>query len=185
MRVNRRGTSLIEMLTVVVMIGLMVAIVAPRFRVSPLREARLAADQLVRDLEQARIRALSTRSVGRVAFVPVANTYTGYLDINRDSVFTLSAAETDSLRAFGTRPLTDGVVIGRGATPDVPAMPGAGNITFVGNQIDFDPRGLTAPFGTRGVVYLTHQNNPAAVSAVTVTAGAGIRSWVYDGTTWR
>ena len=173
------------MLTVVVMIGLLVAIVVPRFRVSPLTHARNAADQLVRDLEQCRTRALSTRSMVRVVFDPVANTYTGYLDINRDSLFTLSTAETDSLRAFGTRPLTDGVVIGRGATPDLPAMPGLGNITFTGNQIDFDSRGLTTPFGTRGVVYFIHQNNPAAVAAVTVTSGAGIRSWVYDGTAWR
>lgn len=177
--------SLIEMLVVVVMIGLMVAVVVPRFRVSPLTRARNAADQLVRDLEQSRIRALSTRSMVRIVFDPTANTYTGYLDINRDSVFTLSAAETDSLRAFGTRPLTDGVVIGRGSTPDLPAMPGLGNITFTGNQLDFDSRGLTTPFGTRGVIYLIHQSNPAAVSAVTVTSGAGIRSWVYDGTTWR
>ena len=185
MTLNRRGTSLIEMLTVVVMIGILVAMVVPYLRVSPLTRARNSAEQLVRDLEQCRIRALSTRSMVRVVLDPVANTYTGYLDINRDSVFTLSAAETDSLRAFGTRPLTDGVVIGRGATPDLPAMPGLGNITFAANHIDFDPRGLTTPFGTRGVVYLIHQTNAAAVAAVTVTSGAGIRSWVYDGTAWR
>jgi Tfp pilus assembly protein FimT len=177
--------SLIEMITVVVIVGLLIAVVVPRLRVSPLTHARNAADQLVRDLEHCRNRSLSTRSMVRVVFDPVANSYTGYLDDNRDSVFALTTAETDSLRGFGTRPLTDGVVIGRGATPDLPAMPGLGNITFTGNQIDFDSRGLTTPFGTRGVIYLMHQNNPAAVSAVTVTSGAGIRTWVYDGTAWR
>jgi Tfp pilus assembly protein FimT len=177
--------SLVEMLTVIVMIGLMVAIVVPRLRVSPLTHARNAADQLVRDLEQARVRALATRSLVRVVFDPTTNSYTGYLDFDRDSVLALSTAETDSLRGFGRRTLTDGVVIGRGSVPDVPAMPGPGNITFTGNQIDFDSRGLTAPFGTRGVVYFIHQTNRSAVAAVTVTSGAGIRSWVYDGNGWR
>ncbi len=77
MLTNRRGMSLVEMLMVVVMIGLMVAFALPRMRVSPLTHARNAADQLVRDLEQARVRALSTRSLVRVVFDPTANRYTG------------------------------------------------------------------------------------------------------------
>ena len=52
---------------VVVVIGLLMTIVIPRFRVSQTTKARQAADQLVRDLEAARSRALATRSLTRVA----------------------------------------------------------------------------------------------------------------------
>jgi general secretion pathway protein H len=180
-----RGTSLIEMLVVIVMIGLMLAIVMPRFRISPQTKVRQAADQLVRDLELARGRALSTRSWTRVVFDPGTESYTGYQDFNRDSIFAQSTEETDSLHGFGSRPLADKVVFGRGAVPDVPSVPGPGAITLPGSRVDFDARGLTNPFGTKGVIYLAHPDDPAAIAAVTISGGAGIRTWLYDGSTWR
>jgi prepilin-type N-terminal cleavage/methylation domain-containing protein len=185
-RPDVRGVSLIEMLVVIVMIGLMLSIVVPRMRVSSSTKVRQAADQLVRDLELARTRALSTRSWTRVVFDQASSSYTGYLDLNRDSVFAQSAAERDSLRGFGSRTLGDGVQFGRAfSTTDVPSVPGAGVITFPANRLDFDARGLTNPFGTKGTIYLLLPSDPAAVAAVTVTAGAGIRSWVFNGATWR
>lgn len=179
------GTSLIEMLVVIVTIGLMLAIVIPRVRVSPHTKVRQAADQLVRDLELARGRALSTRSWTRVVFDQAAGRYTGYQDFDRDSVFAQSAAESDSLRGFRSRALESKVVFGRGAAPDVPSAPGPGAITFPGGLVEFDARGLTNPFGTKGAIYLSHPDDPTAIAAVTVTGGAGIRTWLYDGTTWR
>ena len=177
--------SLIEMLVVIVMIGLMTAVVMPRFRVSPHTKVRQAADQLVRDLELARGRALSTRSWTRVVFDPAAEKYTGYQDFNRDSIFAQSTAESDSLGGFRSRTLSDKVVFGRGTAPDVPSAPGPGDVTFPGQIINFDARGLTNPFGTKGVIYLIHSDDPTAIAAVTVTGGAGIRTWLYDGTSWR
>ena len=177
--------SLIEILVVIVTIGLMTAVVMPRFRVSTHTRVRQAADQLVRDLELARGRALSTRSWTRVAFDPANEKYTGYQDFNRDSIFAMTTEETDSLGGFRSRTLSDKVIFGRGAAPDVPSALGPGDITFPGLRIDFDARGLTNPFGTKGVIYLIHSADPTAVAAVTVTGGAGIRTWLYDGTTWR
>lgn len=185
MRRRRQGFSLIEMLIVITMIGLMVAIVVPRMRVSAATKVRQAADQLTRDLELARTRALSTRSSVRVAFTEASNSYAGYLDWNRDSVFVLSTQERDSLRGFGTRTLAEQVAYGRAATPDLPTVPGAGNITFTGAAITFDSRGLTTPFGSRGVVYVTHPTDAAAVAAVSVTPGGAVRRWVYLGGTWQ
>ncbi len=180
-----RGVTLIEMLIVITMIGLMAAIVVPRIRVSPATRVRQVADQMVRDLEQARTRALTTRARARIIFTSGSGTYTGYLDFNRDTVFALSNGERDSLRAFGTRTLSSGVVYGRGSAGDVPTIPGTGNITFTGSQLNFDTRGMTTPFGSSGVVYLTSSADPAAISAVTVTAGGSIRRWVYRGGTWQ
>lgn len=180
-----KGITLIEILVVIVMMGVLLAILIPRFRISPHTRVRQVADQMVRDLELARGRALSTRSWARVVFDPATQTYTGYLDFDRDSVFALSADEIDSLHGFRQRPLNDDVVYGRGAAPDVPGAPGAAVINFPGNAVDFDARGLTNPFGTRGVIYLSHPGDPNAIAAVTVTGGAGIRTWLYNGTTWR
>jgi Tfp pilus assembly protein FimT len=185
LRPGVRGTSLIEMLVVVVMIGLLAAVVVPRFRMSPEARVRAAADQLVRDLELARARALSTRSWARVSFDPATSSYTGYLDFNRDSLFAQTAEESDSLHGFSSRTLDSKVAYGRGTAPDVPASPGAGTITFPNSWIDFDARGLTNPFGTKGTIYLVHRDDPSAVAAVTVSGAAGIRTWLYDGTTWR
>lgn len=177
--------TLIEVLVVIVMMGVILAILVPRFRISPQTRVRQVADQLVRDLELARGRALSTRSWARVSFNLVGESYTGYLDFNRDSVFALSAEEIDSLHGFRQRPLADDVVYGRGSAPDVPGFTGAPVINFPGGVVEFDARGLTNPFGTKGVIYLSHPGDPNAVAAVTVTGGAGIRSWVYNGATWR
>ncbi|HWA56807.1 MAG TPA: prepilin-type N-terminal cleavage/methylation domain-containing protein, partial [Gemmatimonadales bacterium] len=123
-RARRDGVTLIEVLVVIVLIGVITAILMPRFRLSPQTRVRQAADQLVRDLELARGRALSTRSWARVRFDAGTESYTGYLDFNRDSVFAMSAAEQDSLRGFGQRRLSDDVVFGRGTAPDVPGIPG-------------------------------------------------------------
>jgi prepilin-type N-terminal cleavage/methylation domain-containing protein len=186
MPASRRGFSLVELLMVVTLTGSLAAIVVPRFRVTPRTKVRLAARQLAQDLEFGRSRALAARSVARIAFSPFARSYSGYLDFNRDRVFAQSAEEADSLKGFGTRTLEPGIGFGRPmGVPDLPALPGGGGITLAGELVDFDTRGLTTPFGTRGAVYLTHVDDPQAVAAVSVTAGAGIRAWVYQGGVWR
>ena len=170
---------------VITLIGLMAAIIVPRMQVTATTKTRHAADQLVRDLELVRTRAMSTRASTRMVFTTGSRSYTGYQDWDRNGVFALSTAERDSLGGFRTRTLQDDVVYGRGATPDIPAIPGSGSITFTGSAITFDTRGLTTPFGTRGVIYLTHPTDPAALAAVSVTAGGSIRRWVYRGGVWQ
>ena len=181
----RRGFTLIEMLVVVVMIGLMLKIVVPKFRVSNTTKARQAADQLVRELETARSRALATRSTVRVAFNVAARSYTGYLDDNRDGVLGQTAAETAALRVFRTRTLDTGIKIGRNSTPDLPGYLGAGATTLPGTRIDFDSRGLTTPLGTKGVLYIVSTVDTTAVSAVSISGAGGIQAWTYRGGAWQ
>jgi prepilin-type N-terminal cleavage/methylation domain-containing protein len=183
---DRRGFSLTEVLIVVVMVGLMMAIVVPRFRVSGSTRARAAADQLVRDLEAVRSRALATRSISRIAISSATGSYTGYLDGNRDGVLGQTAAETAALGVFRTRTLDQYVRMGRnGSTPDLPGYPGAGPVTLPGGRVDFDARGLTTPLGTKGVIYFVATGDTSTVSAVSVSGAGGVQSWVYQEGAWR
>jgi prepilin-type N-terminal cleavage/methylation domain-containing protein len=182
---TRRGFTLIEILVVVVMIGLMMKIVVPRFRVSNMTKSRQAADQLVRDLEIARARALATKSIARIAFNVAGNAYTGYLDANRDGVLGQTAAETAALSVFRTRDLVSGVKFGRASTPDLPGYTGAGATTFPSTRIDFDSRGLTTPLGTKGVIYIVSTADSTAVTAVSISGAGGIQAWVYKGGAWQ
>jgi general secretion pathway protein H len=184
-RGRRAGFTLIEMLIVIVVMGLAMMIAVPRFRVSDKTKARQVATQLAADLEVARSKAMAHRANVRVVFDAVTNSYTGYLDFDRDGVIGESTAERDSLRAFGTRVLPSGGSFGRAGQADITDFAGAGAITFPTPQVNFDGRGLTTPFGTRGVVYVQLAADTAAVAAVTVSGAGGIRFWTSEGGTWR
>ncbi|HEY7636140.1 MAG TPA: hypothetical protein VH763_11375 [Gemmatimonadales bacterium] len=184
-RLNRAGTSLVEMLVVIVMIGICLRIAVPRVRVSQATRVKAAADQLARDLEVARSRALATRSLTRVAINTVAGTYVGYLDNDRNGALAQTAVETAALEAYRSRTIDSNVRFGRGLAPDLPGYAGAGSITLPGSRVDFDTRGLTTPLGTKGVIYLWSATDRNAVAAVTVSGAAAIRTWVYRGGAWQ
>jgi prepilin-type N-terminal cleavage/methylation domain-containing protein len=185
MRRNRRGFSLVELMVVVVMIALLTAIVIPRFRVTQFTRARQAADQLARDLEAVRSRALATRSLTRVVIDTIAGSYTAYLDTDRDGALAQLAGESAAVESFRTRALDADLQVGRGVAPDVPGYPGGTSVTLQNNRVDFDSRGLTTPLGTSGVVYLRSIKDPSAVAAVSISAASGIRTWVYQGGGWQ
>jgi Tfp pilus assembly protein FimT len=176
---------MVEMLVVVVLIGLSLGIVVPRFRVSEATKARQAADQLARDLEAVRSRALASRSRARVAFDAAAGSYTAYLDTDRDGNLAQSAVETAALGTFRTRTLGGDVQMGRGGEPDVPGYPAPGSVTLQNSRVDFDSRGLTTPLGISGVVYLRSTTDSSALAAVSISAAAGIRTWVYREGSWQ
>ena len=181
-----RGFTLIEMVVVLAILGLFLTIAIPRMTTSAKTRVRQSAQQLAQDLELTRTRALTSRSAVRVTFDPASRSYRPYLDFNRDSVFAQSQAENDSLRAFARHTLAAGVQFSRpGGVPDLPMLPGAGSITLVSNRIDFDARGLTTPFGSKGVLYLSDPSDATAIGAVSITAASGIRAWIYQGGVWQ
>ncbi|HEX5005335.1 MAG TPA: GspH/FimT family pseudopilin [Gemmatimonadales bacterium] len=184
-RHGRAGFTLIEMMIVVVVMGLAMMIAVPRFRASDKTKARQAATQLTADLELARAKAMARRANVRVVFNTATNSYTGYLDFDRDGVIGETTAERDSLHAFGTRVLPNSATFGRAGQADITNFAGAGAITFPTPQVNFDGRGLTTPFGTRGVVYVQRAADTAAVAAVTVSGAGGIRLWTSEGGYWR
>lgn len=183
---SRRGFTMIEILIVIVMIGLLTAVMAPRLRISNRTRVRMAAQLLANDVEMARTRALTTSSSARMVFDAAAGSYTGYLDDDRNGAIAQTAAETQALGGFGTRLFSDGVAYGRGAAlVDVPNLPGMGTITLPGGRVEFDSQGIVSPFGSKGVIYLTSTLDANAAAAVAITAAASVRVWYFNGGAWQ
>jgi prepilin-type N-terminal cleavage/methylation domain-containing protein len=182
---TRRGFTMIELLMVVLVSGAMMAIVVPKFRISPETEVQLAAMQLAQDIDVARTRALSTRSMVRVAFGPTARNYSGYLDDDANGVIAETIAERTALRGFATRTLPVRVDYGRGTAGSAPNDGGSGAITFPSNEINFDSRGLATPMGTGGAIYLTHEVTKSAVAAVVVSPAGAVRLWTWRDGSWK
>jgi len=178
-RLPRAGFTLIEVVTVITVIGVASLFVLPRLRVTPRTHTRNAAEQLVRDLELMRTRAMAAKSAVRVDFFPGAATYVGYLDDDQDGVIGATAAEIQALRAFGQRTLTSKVIFGMGSAPAIPGDTVAVPVTFASNRITFGNRGLPEPFGVRGVIYFTHQDDNTVASAVSVSGSGSFASWDY------
>ena len=77
------------------------------------------------------------------------------------------------------------VTFGRGTAGAVPNDTASGAITFTNDRVEFDRRGVTAPFGTRGVIYLVNQREPTAVVAVAVSGAGSLKLWVFKEGTWQ
>ena len=185
-RARRNAFTLIEILIVVTLVGIMVAIAAPHFRITELAETQLAGMQMVQDVDFARTRALSSRSLSRVTFYDSGTpSYAGYLDTDQDSTVAETADEMLSLHGFGRRPLPDRVMYGRGAVPAIPNDGSDSPITFANNRVEFNSRGIVLPTGSSGVVYMRHANKPQAVVAVEVSAAGNVRLWTYKGGGWQ
>mgnify|MGYP000503466037 FL=1 len=87
---RRRGTSLVELLIVMVLIGVMTTIAAPRLLPSAKGTVEQNARLLAQDMDMARTRAYSARALVRVVLADT--TWQSFLDQNRDSVI----AETET-----------------------------------------------------------------------------------------
>ncbi len=186
MRIKGRAAfTMIELLVVMAMIGVMMAIVVPRFRVSPTQQVRLAARQMMRDAELARNRSLAMKAVTRVQFNTGTNTYESFADHDRDGVIAGNATERAAIRAFGIRALEPRVVFGRGMAPGIPGEAGAGAVTLTSGRIQFDRRGLPTPFGTRGTVYLTSTVSGTVAFAMEFSGAGSVRLWEYRNGAWQ
>jgi hypothetical protein len=177
---------MIELLLVVAMIGVMVAIVGPKFRINEGMEVQMAGMQLVQDIELARTRALATRS--EVRFVLETGVepgaYVGYLDHDRNGTFGETETERLALRGFGRRELPARVQYGRGNAEALPTDGNGNAVTFADARIWFNSRGITEPLGTAGVVYLTSTVDEDKVSAVAVSGSGAVRLWTWRNNTW-
>ncbi len=183
-RLNRGGTTMMELLIVIVMIGIMSAIVMPRLRASPRRLVQESARQLARDIDLVRGRALASKRATRLKLVGTT-AWIGYRDVEGDAVISEVQAEADSLRGFGQRALDPQVLLGRGSAVAIAGWPTGDPTSFTGSRLDFRSTGMTMPFGTQGVIYLQHRDDPTIVAAVTVTGAGSVRVWNYVGGTWQ
>ena len=181
---GRRGFSLIELLTVITVMGIMMTIALPYMRVSPQTKVRSAGRDLVRYLEVIRTRALSTKKSVRLTFDLADGSYTGYLDDNRDGTFDQTVAESQAV-GIGTRSLRTRTVFDMGNASELPNYPGTGPVTFANNRVEFNTRGVTTPFGVRGAVYIMYRDDPNAVAAVSISGSASFKVWEYRDGDWQ
>jgi prepilin-type N-terminal cleavage/methylation domain-containing protein len=183
---RRPGFTLIEVITVMAIMGIMMAIAVPRFRRNETQAVVSTAVQLTRDLEAVRARALGARRMVRVSFNETARSYSWIMDVNGDSLFDGTDSSSAGVGMIGSRTLDDAVVFGRpGGAMDLPLYPGNGAIALDSTAtITFDDRGLTFPPRTSGAVYLTGTNANAG-AAVSISGAGSFRAWQLRNGVWK
>ena len=72
-----------------------------------------------------------------------------------------------------------------GNASELPNYPGTGPVTFANNRVEFNTRGVTTPFGLRGVVYIMYGDDPNAVAAVSISGSASFKVWEYRDGAWQ
>jgi prepilin-type N-terminal cleavage/methylation domain-containing protein len=171
---DRRGFSLVEALTVIVIIGLMAGMAIPRSGVATYR-ANSGAQVVTTTLIYAQRQAISRQADTRVAFDVANNELRIHEDANNDNVIDLNERVTMTA-------LPEGVTFGRGAAP-ARAMGGA-VVTFTRTQgmlplLIFRRDGSASE---NGGVYVTTVDGlsvgrTADVRAVEVSRATGRAAW--------
>ena len=179
---SRRGTSLVEMLIVLVVLGIITSIAAPRLRPSPHGQVEQNTRLLAQDFDLARTRAYAARS--RVRVVVTDTLWQSCLDQNRDTVIAESATERTAFGTTNSRILGSHVVFGIGAAPPIPTDTAYAVITGP-RRVNFGPRGTTEPFGSSTILYLTSDTDSTAVSAVEINPAANVRVWRWVDGVWQ
>ncbi len=194
------GFTLIEVTVVLLLLAVVVAVALPRaMRTTPRQRVHSAARQLVRDLEQARLRAIAAKRVVRVKFDVTQRFYAAFQDVSAGRTGVIQETESEARAAGlvvrdevggipGAR-LPDRVRFGFGAASQGPlGYPSGDPVVLPNDRVEFDLRGMVRPVGgvrTGGLIVLADEEDPQAVSAVTVTGGGAFRTWDYREGAWR
>ncbi len=160
-QLGRKGISLAEVMTAIVILGILASIADTSMR-GYLRTARLqsAVDMILTDIRQARFKVLTWGDPYRIDFEPKTSSYlvNGVSRIQLPPGISFGAAEGVS-----------------GRPSDPYTAPPASGITFRGdgtvNRAEFLPKGLVVP---TGAVYLT---NGKETLAITVTVNGHTTAW--------
>ncbi len=193
---DKRGFTVTELIVVIILVGVAAAFAIPRaLKSTPRQDVTQAARQLTRDLEQVRTRAMSAKRNVRFSFDESADFYTAFMDTTaaRRRTFMQDTREVheSKLAAQGAHDGLPGVRLSRRVTF------GAGDagsgplgeatddpILLADDRIEFDSRGMAIPLGTRGVIFLTHADDPSVVAAITISGAGAFQTWHYRGGSW-
>ncbi len=196
MGLGDRGMTIIELIVVMLMFAVVATVALPRaVKSSPRQQVDLAARALMRDLEQVRMRALSAKRVVRVRFDESNDFYTAFMDVTPDRQGTLGETaqevEESGLLIRGSSGGLKGVELPKGVRFAVGAATvGPGGLAVVdpvsltNDRVDFDGRGMVTPAGAGGTVLITHDDDPTAVAAVTISGASAFRTWRLQGGQW-
>ncbi len=191
-----RGFSVIELIVMMLVIAVVASVALPRaLKPSPEQQVDVAARTLMRDLEQMRMRAIATKRSIRMRFYPSSDFYSAFMDITPERLGTIAETSAEvresGLLTRGSRegvlgvPLPTGVVFGVGAATTGPQGGGVSDpVLLEGDVVEFDSRGMVSPPGSEGVVFVTFEESPRAVAAVTISGASAFRVYRYRGGRW-
>lgn len=191
-----RGFTIIEIVIVLLLFGMMTAIAVPRaLKTTPRQQVDRVARQLTRDLEGARLRAMATKRIVRVSFYETRRFYAAFIDVTegRTGEVTETAEEARDARllARGSSGGIPGVLLpeqvefSQGSASRGPLGGWATEpITLPDDRVEFTTRGMVRAIGGGGVVYLSHEDDPSVVAAVTISGSGAIRAWRYANGRW-
>ena len=193
---DRRGITVLELIVVALLIGVAASMALPRaLHRSPRQEVSTAAKQLTRDLEQARTRALSAKRVVRVRFDASEDFYTAFMDTTEarsgeifEEVVEVHESRIVTHGSLGGLPgveLSRRVLFGAGDAAAGPLGEATNDAVLLDNDyVEFNTRGMVVPLGTDGVIFLTHEEDPAIVAAVTISGAGAFQTWHYRNGSW-
>ena len=183
---SRAGFTIAELVVVLILVSMALAMAVPRMSTPPLKQAEWVAQQIVRDIELARARAQSTRKRVQMNFAAGAQRYASYLDHDRDGSFSENAAEMAAFLGGKINYMNTEIRFGRGsAASAAPGDGGSGPVTFASGRLTLDSRGIPAPVGTEGYIYVHHMNAPEAVAAIRVSPSGSTEIYMYTGGVWQ
>ncbi len=183
LRRNCKGFTIIEVLVAMVILGILAAIAIPAFsRWAPDYELKRAAQALYSDLQRAKMRAVKDNSDWAVVFDAGGNAYYVCSDEGADGNWSTWAdntiEETVTLAAYG-----NSIAFGHGnATDDMDGSgnPPADDITYAGDVVVFDPKGLC----NAGYVYLDNSRGNTFALGSRNTGVIFVRRWNSSNASW-
>ena|GEM_PF-1014027 len=177
---NQRGSTLIEMITVVVVFGILLAVAAPNYsRWMEKRVINAESQKLYLDLMLARISAIKNNNDVICTFNAGANSYKIHDDTDgngtEDTGETIKSVTQDPRVQFGF--VGSSITDIDGNTVSTPVALADG-----GSVVTFDSKGQAS---TSGSVYLIHgsdvgQSNDRVKAISIVQATGGVDLWKYD-----
>ena len=164
-RYNRKGFTLIEMMTTIVIVGIIASMAVPRFMIAYERmEFRSANKEITSSLRLARSLAISNKEIYGVNFDPQS------LSI---LIFKKDTAST----AFSTYEVADSLV----RTDSFSNIFSTINTDFVGNTISFRPNGSAIYTGGGNIVSMTNTDEMVGIAQINILASTGrIKSQSYS-----
>lgn len=180
---DQRGFSLIEMLTVIVIIGLMTSLALPRSGLASYK-ANSGAQVVATTLTYAQRQAISRQADTRVAFDVDNSELRIHEDRDNDNVI-------DANERVTVTPLPEGMTFGRGAAPARAMGNAAVNFTRTQGILPIVVFRRDGSASESGGVYLTTVDGlsvgrTADVRAVEVSRGTGRASWfTYATGVWK